>query len=215
MKTRHAFWVAALLCSAQCNAGGQTQLTDPEASSDKILWEQVYPTGGKTLICGIPFEKKSIRLSADQVYDMNWMKDYLKCGSRFQCLKTHEFQRVASDLVNIFPEYKEIARDHQPLQFGNAESVQPKHEELKCAYKSTFSVAEPPDNAKGDIARIIFYMHKEYGLPIKGELMILKQWNKSDPPDASEKSRDAAIQKAQGYGNPYVANPALGDSVEK
>ncbi|HET8707458.1 MAG TPA: endonuclease, partial [Pseudomonadales bacterium] len=150
-----------------------------------------------------------------QVYDMNWFKDYLKCGSRFQCMKTPEFQRIASDLINIFPEYKEIARDHQPLQFGMAENLQPKHAELKCAYKSTFSMAEPPDNAKGDIARIIFYMHTEYGLPMKGDLITLKQWNTLDPPDAAEKTRDAAIQKAQGYGNPFVAHPELADKLEK
>lgn len=215
MNVKFFVLIAAMVVTSRSLAGGQTKLTDPEAATDKLIWDQVYPNGGKTLICGIPFEKKNIRLAADQVYDMGWMKDFLKCGSRLQCLKTPEFQRIASDLINIFPEYKEIARDHQPLQFGRAENVQPKHPELKCAYRSTFSVSEPPDNAKGDIARIIFYMHTEYGLPLRGDLMTLKEWNKSDPPDADEKARDVAIGKAQGHANPFVTNPQLVDSVDK
>ena len=47
---------------------------------------------------------------------------------------------------------------------------------------------EPQAKARGVVAREIFYMHQEYGLPIEaGMLATLKTWNSENPPSAWER----------------------------
>ena len=40
----------------------------------------------------------------------------------------------------------------------------------ECDLKTSFQLVEPRDAAKGNVARAIFYMHIEYGLPIVGQV---------------------------------------------
>jgi deoxyribonuclease-1 len=52
----------------------------------------------------------------------------------------------------------------------------------KCAYKKLKDVVEPRRSVWGDIARSLFYMHVEYGLPLQTMLPVLKVWHRADPP---------------------------------
>ncbi|MEK7856718.1 MAG: endonuclease, partial [Acidobacteriota bacterium] len=66
-------------------------------------------------------------------------------------------------------------------------------------------VTEPPDNVKGDAARIWFYMSDTYGIKITdSQRKMFEDWSKSDPPDAWERLRNRRIDAAQGNKNPYV-----------
>jgi deoxyribonuclease-1 len=67
---------------------------------------------------------------------------------------------------------------------------------------------EPRDAAKGNVARAIFYMHIEYGLPIVGQLQMFKQWHQMDPPDAEEKARNDKIASLQGNRNRFIDDPS-------
>ncbi len=69
-----------------------------------------------------------------------------------------------------------------------------------------------PPGARGDIARTIFYMHQEYGLPIDADLLVLlRQWNNDDPPDTYEIWRNDTINRLQGTRNPFIDDSALVD----
>jgi deoxyribonuclease-1 len=64
---------------------------------------------------------------------------------------------------------------------------------------------EPPAEARGVVARAIFYMHEEYGLPIEpGMLVTLKTWNIENPPGAWERWRNGAIETLQNTRNPFI-----------
>lgn len=89
---------------------------------------------------------------------------------------------------------------------------------------------EPPDEVKGDIARMIFYMATRYdgdqlsnGLKLDvvdttgtpygmgttgsgqiGKLSALKKWNKEDPPSEEEKHRNNMVFAIQGNRNPFI-----------
>ncbi len=75
-------------------------------------------------------------------------------------------------------------------------------------------VAEPPPDARGDIARAIFYMHREYELPIEATLLpVLQVWNMADPPTTVERQRNAAIEALQGTRNQFIDQPELGNGL--
>ncbi|KAA0955974.1 endonuclease/exonuclease/phosphatase [Sporosarcina sp. ANT_H38] len=83
---------------------------------------------------------------------------------------------------------------------------------------------EPPDNVKGDVARILFYMATRYekgdkvdlelndklnngSVPYHGKLSTLLKWHAQDPVDAFEQNRNNVIQKWQGNRNPFIDHP--------
>ncbi|TKG94966.1 ribonuclease [Puteibacter caeruleilacunae] len=87
---------------------------------------------------------------------------------------------------------------------------------------------EPPDNVKGDVARMIFYMAVRYEGPnmdleivdatppkgtkdkIHGRLSTLLKWHNEDPVDNWERRRNDIIFKDyQGNRNPFIDHPEL------
>ena len=104
------------------------------------------------------------------------------------------------------------------------------HEEAtECNY--TNSTWEPRDDSKGDVARIIFYMHTRYsgdtGEPNlnvvdfintfpnaqMGRLSTLLEWNNQDPVDAFERRRNDVIYGWQNNRNPFVDYPHLANLI--
>lgn len=92
-------------------------------------------------------------------------------------------------------------------------------------YRDTDSF-EPPDNVKGDVARMIFYMATRYEggsgepdlevvdqvntypNPEHGKLSELLDWNQQDPPDDFEKNRnDVIYYQYQENRNPFIDHP--------
>lgn len=61
---------------------------------------------------------------------------------------------------------------------------------------------------RGDVARAHFYFSTRYGMTIPAnEEAALRCWHEEDPPDAEEKTRNAAIAAKQGNWNPFVERP--------
>jgi hypothetical protein len=92
-----------------------------------------------------------------------------------------------------------------------------------------FTVFEPRDGAKGDIARALFYMDIRYegtngelnlqlidtnpGFGELGRLTELIQWHTNDPPDAFEIRRNNRLQAAQNNRNPFIDYPQFVDCI--
>jgi hypothetical protein len=73
---------------------------------------------------------------------------------------------------------------------------------------------EPRDDAKGDIARLIFYFYTMYpteagDMALIGEITTLYSWHLEDPVSSFESTRNIRIQDVQGNANPYISNPEL------
>jgi deoxyribonuclease-1 len=82
----------------------------------------------------------------------------------------------------------------------------------QCDFEWDPEVAEPRDLSKGNVARSILYMNRQYKLPVSPEMMaIMKAWNKQDPPSEQERIRNDSIEQLQGQRNPYIDNPGLAD----
>ena len=85
---------------------------------------------------------------------------------------------------------------------------------------------EPPDAAKGVVARAILYMRCAYashGLKLvenpqsdleMGKLSVLLRWNLEYPPDDWERSRNRIIMHFQGNSNPFIIDNTLANIVD-
>lgn len=190
-------------------AGGQNQLDDPKASAKQVFWGQLYAAGGNSLYCAKPFDTNHALLMPSPVYSRKQIKRALRCVTEPQCQAANaQHPYMLADLHNLYPELSRVELTLRSAQFGNlASDVPSKFADLGCDLQSSFQLVEPRDAVKGNVARAIFYMHIEYGLPIVGQLQMFKQWHQIDPPDAEEKARNDKIASLQGNRNRFIDDP--------
>ena len=79
---------------------------------------------------------------------------------------------------------------------------------------------EPRHDAKGDVARAVFYVWAIYGPSTRASggrafwsemQSTLLDWHRSDPTDAAEANRSSWIATQQGAPNPFILDPTLAD----
>ena len=148
--------------------GDQTVIRNFNASKSVFL-NDLNPTGGHTLYCNQPFAGHA-GLDVEHVYAASWMGLHLGCGTRTQC-RNHpahgtRFNHMEAELHNLYPAMAGLYRTRSNNTFGEipgeARSL------LACDFESdnATDVTEPRPGARSDIARAVFYMHQEHGLPI-------------------------------------------------
>lgn len=202
--------LAAYAAAIPAHAGGQNQLASPKASAGQLFWSELYPVGGSSLYCGQNFSASHNALMASPVYSSKQIKSALRCSSDPQCLESNpQYPYMLSDLHNLYPELARVELARRSAQFGALDADVPSaFGDIGCNLKTSFQLVEPRDEAKGNVARAIFYMHIEYGLPIIGQLQTFKQWHQMDPPDAEEKARNEKIAALQGTRNRFIDDPS-------
>lgn len=186
----------------------QLLLADAEEARS-VFWEKVYPGTHYTLYCGERFEKKTEDIGIEQVYPTQWTVNYLGCSSAEQCRnESRRFNRIEADLHNYYPALTMIIRARSNYPFG--EVAGEFREFFECDFELDVrnEVVEARNRALGNIARSLFYMHWEYGLPIRNHsLDKLIRWHNDDPPSNDEKRRNDIIEKLQGTRNSFIDNP--------
>ena len=115
------------------------------------------------------------------------------------------------------------------IYFDNSGTV-----ETPCYTSSNTWSWEPPDEVKGDIARMLFYMAVRYEgpgydlelvdyvvnkgnkEPMLGNLSTLLEWHYNDPVDNWERTRNHIIYtQYQGNRNPFIDNPHWVEAIWK
>lgn len=171
-----------------------------------ILINQVYAGGGSTLYCKEPFSPRDRGVKADSIYGSHLLLRQFSCITARQCSSKPGYDTVAGDLHNLYPIQRSTEVDRRGSLFGDL----PKDSrENECGYQSAFQTFDPPDHAKGNVARAMVYMHRQHNLPLVGNLEMYKRWNQLDPPDDDERARNGAIGRIQGNRNPYIDDPEL------
>ncbi len=133
-----------------------------------------------------------------------------------------------ADLHHLYPSDSRANSMRGNFEFGDVGTVKnaPKcfdedGKELKTEAKlgsggSSGLVFEAPVKHKGNIARAIFYFAVRYDFPLSASMeKTLRRWNQLDPVDASELSRNDAIEKIQGNRNPFIDHPEYVDQISK
>jgi len=114
---------------------------------------------------------------------------------------------MEADLHNLTPAIGEINADRSNYRFGVLPNSPRQHG--ACDFKVDFKgrVAEPRNEIKGQIARIYFYMHDRYDLPMsRQQQQLLMAWDKQFPVTDWERERDRRIAARMGHNNPFLCN---------
>ena len=130
--------------------------------------------------------------------------------SRRQCaeMTNPAFRRMAGDMYNLFPALTPVNAARSNREF--AELPQARTQFGSCGVKWTRGKFEPPDRAKGQLARAVLYMADAYPdryrlKPAQQELM--DAWDRSFPVDKWECQRARRIEKLQGNENRFIKRP--------
>lgn len=179
-----------------------------EDIEDRLI-RSAYAAGGKTLYCQTPF-KPGDRIKVDYIYSEKQLLRHFNCITSRQCSSKPGYDDVGGDLHNIYPIERSIEIKRRGSLFGDLpDSV----EERECGYQLSYQTFDPPDHAKGNVARAMIYMHMQHDLPLIGPLVTYQRWNKMDPPDDAERARNNAIERVQKNRNPYIDKPELIDKM--
>eukprot|EP00873_Tetraselmis_striata_P003018 jgi/Tetstr1/423282/TSEL_013981.t1 len=157
---------------------------------------------------------------------------------------------AGTDLHNLFPTDCSVNCARGSSNFHNIRRCRgarpfldttpaPGYNGLLDAYKMG-NAWEPPDAAKGQVARALFYMACQYcdcgdgnRMPLRltehddglhcsrgdggpgylGKLSTLLEWNRRFPPQDAEKKRNSTVERIQGNRNPFIDLPGLADMV--
>jgi deoxyribonuclease-1 len=195
---RYALLIAMLMATSICYADAEDQLL-----------ADVYSNGGKTLYCQTEFAAGG-RVKVDYIYDEKQILRKFGCITSRQCSSKPGYAAIANDLHNLYPIERKVDMDRRGSRFGDL----PADLEVRsCGHQVSFQTFDPPDAAKGNVARAMIYMHKQHDLPLIGPLQMYQRWNKLDPPDDDERARNSAISRVQNRRNQYIDNPELIDRM--
>jgi len=126
-------------------------------------------------------------------------------GGRKNCEQDEVYREMETDLHNLEPAIGEVNGDRGNLMYNqwNGSEKQYGQCEMKIDFKN--KMVEPPERARGPIARTYFYMRDRYHLTIsRQQTQLFEIWNQQYPVTQWECTRDNRIAQVQGNHNPYV-----------
>ncbi|MGV8949703.1 MAG: endonuclease [Cypionkella sp.] len=199
-----------------------SMLVSAASSQDKAtsdaFWAHVAPlTPALYCAADVATIRATNAYSMEHVYPKSWMRQTLQCGSSKRCDRDTTFRAWAGDMQNLMPADRAMNTARGDRAFAELE---PRDDwrGLSC-FRSrgmdiagtikTDGIVEPRNEDKGDIARILLYVHDVYGgrLP-DGQLEVIARWMVVDPVSPAECARQEAIHALQETWNAYVVCPA-------
>lgn len=181
-------------------------------------WKWVGKSGGRTELQSCGYEIRSQPVRAERIEwehivpasNFGRARQCWQKGGRKNCTNNDPvFSKMEADLHNLAPAVGEVNADRQNFNFGFVGSSDVNYG--SCNFKIDFKgrTAEPKNEVKGMLARVYFYMHDYYDLPMSQQQQrLLMQWDKQFPPSAWEIERDKRIAARMGHHNPFVTGQA-------
>ena len=184
----------------------QTVINSYNDAKNNYFYTKLYVNNtGVSLYCGI---QRPIKIgggrSIEHVMPASWIAQHFGCSNR-DCNKIH-YKYAEADLHNLWIAVRNINSSRSNFIFGEikGENRFDYCPAFERTYNSKFNIVEPRDSVKGDIARSLLYMNAEYGVTLKGMLLMLKEWSRLDPPDEHENWRNERINQLQGTRNKFI-----------
>lgn len=177
-------------------------------------WRWVGASGGRVDFesCGYEIraqEHRAIRTEWEHIVPASWFGRQRQCwqdGGRSNCVASDPVFRVMeADMHNLSPSVGEINADRSNYRFGVLPDTEEQHG--ACDFRVDFRgrVAEPRDEVKGLVARVMFYMHDRYDLSMsRQQQQLLMAWDRQFPVSEWELERDRRIAGRMGHSNPFV-----------
>jgi deoxyribonuclease-1 len=125
-----------------------------------------------------------------------------------QCCEAEDplFEAAHNDLHNLFPAVGEVNGDRSNFNWGMVEGNKREYGACPMEIDESIRRAEPADNVKGNVARVMFYMEDTYGFRLSDQdRKLFTVWSKQDPPDAWEIERNQRIAVIEGKDNKFIS----------
>lgn len=161
--------------------------------------------------CGYKIKKnakRAKRIELDRIMSGKEFGHSMPCwqdGGRKKCDKDSKFLRMDNDLHNIYPSIGEINnnRSYFPLVDWRAAPGMYGRCEMVVDFKK--KLAQPPQAARGMIARAYLYMVQKYHVDLdSSQMQLYKSWDSMYPPSEFECRRNELIKQKQGNDNPFI-----------
>ncbi len=177
-------------------------------------WRWVGRSGGRVDLAGCGYEvraqqKRAERIEWEHIVPASNFGRARQCwqeGGRKYCKATDPvFSAMEADLHNLTPSVGEVNADRSNYRFGVLSGISAQHG--ACPVRVSFKqrVVEPRDEIKGQIARVYFYMHDRYDLPMSRQhQQLFMAWDRQFPVSAWERERDVRIARLMGHSNSFV-----------
>jgi len=182
-------------------------------------------------------ESRGIEFANRGTYGANtWEREHVWPKARGGIRKSHAGY---TDLHHIRPADSDMNRQRGYLGFAEGGRTVHNKIDVGKSVKTTAKVNrdndsfEPPNFAKGQVARMVFYMAVRYNgksgagrpdlkmvthtdnkkAPTMGNLCILLEWNNMFGPTDFERRRNEVIYSLQGNRNPFIDNPGWANVI--
>lgn len=137
-----------------------------------------------------------------------WNREHVWPQSFLGADAVNEVANIASDLQNLKPANPGINSTRGNNRFVDGSGT------YRLISGSGFF---PGDADRGDIARILLYMHVRWNLIINtstvGDLNLLLRWHIQDPVDDFERNRNEVISNHQNNRNPFIDYPEFAERI--
>ncbi len=136
-----------------------------------------------------------------------WNREHVWPQSKLGASASPSVANIASDLQNLKPANPVINSNRGNLPYAAGSGS---HGFVSGGYF-------PGEADKGDLARIILYMHVRWNLTINtstvGDLGLLLRWHMQDPVDDFERNRNEVIYNSQNNRNPFIDHPEFAERI--
>ncbi|MDY0294512.1 MAG: endonuclease [Acholeplasmataceae bacterium] len=136
-----------------------------------------------------------------------WNREHVWPQSMLGASAVNEVANIASDLQNLKPANPSINSSRSNLPYAAGTGT---HGFVSGGYF-------PGEADKGDLARILLYMHVRWNLIINtstvGDLNLLLRWHIQDPVDDFERGRNELIYTHQDNRNPFIDHPEFAERI--
>lgn len=125
-----------------------------------------------------------------------------KCAEKMNM----DFRHMHADMHNLFPSIGLVNADRSNYRYAELPGQAVAYGVCPAKVDTESRRFEPPDRAKGMVARASLYMDESY--PVfrlsDQQKKLFEAWDKKFPPDAFECERNRRIAKLQGNDNPFI-----------
>ncbi|MBO1910210.1 endonuclease, partial [Microvirga sp. 3-52] len=196
-------------------------IDDHQQLSYSEVWDALKvtdedPNNPNNVILLYSGDSRSKNLNGGAVGDWNREHTWAKSHGNFGTSKG-----PGTDIHHLRPTDVQVNSARGNLDFDNGGTANVKN----CAEcKRDGDSWEPPNDVKGDVARMLFYMAVRYEAgdkvdlelndqvnngsnPYHGKLSVLLEWHEQDPVSEWELNRNEKIEEIQGNRNPFIDYP--------
>lgn len=177
-------------------------------------WEWTGASGGRVDLGQCNYEVRRQQNRAERIewehivpaWVMGHQRQCWQDGGRRNCVSDDPvFRAMEADMHNLTPAIGEVNGDRSNYRFSVLPGTDYQHG--ACDVRIDFSqrAVEPRDAVKGQIARVYFYIHDHYDLPMsRAQQQLLMAWDRQFPVSDWERERDRRIASLMGHHNPFV-----------